>query len=59
MAKKSDPISEKEIADKTKVGLSREQAIEVIKNQREHDAALEEAEAAKAAEAEKQKGAQQ
>lgn len=33
-------ISEKEIKEKTAVGLTRDQAIEVIKNQRDHDAAM-------------------
>ena len=33
-------ISEAEIIEKTSVGLTRDQAIEVIKNQRAHDAAL-------------------
>lgn len=33
-------ISEEEIREKTSVGLTRDQAIEVIKNQRAHDAAL-------------------
>ena len=42
MAKKPSeelpPITEEEIAAKVNAGLSRDQAIEVINNQREHDA---------------------
>lgn len=42
---KEDPsIMESEVLEKTRVGLARDQAIEVIQNQRSHDAALEEAE---------------
>ena len=37
-------ISEEEIREKTLVGLTRDQAIEVINNQRAHDAALAKAE---------------
>ena len=44
MAKKPSeeipPISEEEIAEKVYAGLSRDQAIEVINNQRANDAAL-------------------
>lgn len=32
-------ISEEEITEKVRVGLTRDQAIEVIENQRKHDAA--------------------